>query len=236
MIARSASQPRGFSLLELILVMGMIAMITLSMYNAMQITNKAKKGAIASVEPARTASIAADLIQSDLENILPLKAPPAMANEFVGTHQAGVGGGDADTVEFYTLGKDENAQDQPLSDGVRQIQLVLRTDTNPPTLVREITRDLISQQQQQPEEQILCSGVRSFSLRYYDGTEWQDTWDSTTVNDALPLAVSFTLDIDLPGQDPTDPNPRTQRITMIIPLAVAKPLDTGDASDTGGTP
>jgi type II secretion system protein J len=228
---RQRSQPRAFSLLEIILVLGMIAIITLAMYNAMNVANKAKRSANDAVEPARAASIAADLIKSDLENILPIKAPPAMAYEFEGQHQAGGANGDADTVEFFTIGKDENQQDQPLSEGVRKVVLLLHTDTNPPVLVRQITRDLISQEQQQPEEEVLCTGVRSFSLRYYDGTDWQETWDSTTVGDALPLAVEFTLDIALPGNDPNDQNARTQRITKIVPLACAKPIDTtGDTS------
>jgi type II secretion system protein J len=228
---RRTPQRRGFSLLELILVLGMIAVISLSMYNAMNVAAKAKRSTNDSVEPARTASIAADLIRADLENILPLKAPPAMAYEFIGQHQGGTGGGDADTVEFFTFGKDENAQDQPLSEGIRRVVLMLRTDTNPPLLVRQVTRDLISQEQQQPDEQILATGVRGLTLRYYDGTEWQQTWDSTTVGDALPLAIAFTLDIDLPKTNAADPTPRTQRITKIVPLACAKPID---LTDTGG--
>jgi type II secretion system protein J len=228
MSLRRRSKPRAFSLLELILVLGMVAVISLSLYNAMNVANKAKRSTNDSVEPARTASIAADLIRGDLENILPIKAPPALAYEFIGQHQAGGANGDADTVEFFTLGKDENAKDQALAEGIRRVVLLLRTDTNPPTLVRQVTRDLISQEQQQPEEQILCSGVRSFSLRYYDGTDWQETWDSTTLGDALPLAVAFTVDIDLPNTDARDPNAKTQRITKIVPLACAKPLELTD--------
>jgi type II secretion system protein J len=219
---------RAFSLLELILVLGMVAVISLSLYNAMNVANKARRSTNDSVEPARTASIAADLITRDLENILPIKPPPALAYEFVGQHQAGGANGDADTVEFFTLGKDETAPNQPLSDGVRKVVLALRTDTNPPTLVRQVTRDLVSQEQQPAEEQILCTGVRSFSLRYFDGTDWQETWDSTTVGDALPMAIAFTVDLIPPGADPRDPKAPAQRITKVIPIAVAKPIDTGD--------
>lgn len=231
MITSQRRRARGFSLLELILVMGMVAMITFSMYNAMSIANKAKRSANNSVDPARTASIAGDLIRADLENILPIKAPPALAYEFIGLHQAGGQNGDSDTVEFFTFGKDENVKDQPLSEGIRKISFLLHTDVNPPVLVRQVTRDLVSQEQQPPEEQILCSGVRSFSLRYYDGLEWQENWDSTTLNDALPLAVAVTFDIDLPNAAPNDNNPKTQRVTKIVPLACAKP---GDLTDTGG--
>jgi type II secretion system protein J len=222
------SPRRAFSLLELILVLGMVAVISLSLYNAMNVANKARRSTNDSVEPARTASIAADLITRDLENILPIKPPPALAYEFVGQHQAGGANGDADTVEFFTLGKDETAPNQPLSDGVRKVVLALRTDTNPPALVRQVTRDLVSQEQQPAEEQILCTGVRSFSLRYFDGTDWQETWDSTTVGDALPMAIAFTVDLTPPGADPRDPKVPTQRITKVIPIAVAKPIDTGD--------
>jgi hypothetical protein len=50
----------------------------------------------------------------------------------------------------------------------------------------------------------LCRGVFGFNLRYYDGSVWQDTWDSTTQGDVLPLAVEVTLQLDDPRQ--SDPN------------------------------
>jgi hypothetical protein len=93
---------------------------------------------------------------------------------------------------------------------------------NPPVLTRRIMRNLLTQQVEEPEEEILCRNVRSFSLRYWDGTMWQDTWDSTQLENALPLAVEMTLVIEHPGQrgimEPV-------KIIRLIPLAVAQPLE-----------
>src|SRR5438552_14961304 len=119
---------RGFSLLELVLAMAMSAMLALSLYTAMNVAFRAKRSAAAAVAPARTASLAADLVAQDLQSVLPptgnLRGP------FTGTHQPG-GGGDADSVEFYSIGRDAQLLNSPLGEGMRKIDLVLRSDVKP---------------------------------------------------------------------------------------------------------
>ena len=83
-------------------------------------------------------------------------------------------------------------------------------------------RDRWPVEQPPPEEEILCRNVRSFEMKYYDGSAWQDDWDSTTLNNALPLAVSFTIQMDPPGS--TDPLAKPITITRIIPIPTAAPI------------
>ncbi|HYO09331.1 MAG TPA: GspJ family type II secretion system protein [Tepidisphaeraceae bacterium] len=229
--ARPAARRRdgGFTLLELILAMGMIAMLSLSLYTAMRIAIQARRTAHAAVEPTRSAAIASDILRLDIENAQPptglLKGP------FMATHQSGPNGGDADTVQFYTLGRDEQAaDDDPLAEGIRRVELAIRTDVNPPALVRRVTRDLISTTEQQPEEEVLVRDVRSFSLRYFDGTTWQEEWDSTALGDVLPLAVMVTLELNDPlAQDASAVSPR--RAQRIITLSCGK---LSDSATIGG--
>jgi len=44
--------------------------------------------------------------------------------------------------------------------------------------------------------EVLCRGVFGFNLRYFNGSEWLDTWDSTVENNTLPCAIEVTLQLD----------------------------------------
>ena len=45
---------------------------------------------------------------------------------------------------------------------------------------------------------MLCRGVTAFNLRYFDGSQWQQGWDSTAQNNELPAAVEVTLTLVRP--------------------------------------
>ena len=232
----------AFTLLELILALGMVAMLALTLYLGLTVTVRARERALSSVAPVRTALVAADLIRQDLESVLPCKQ--LLAGPFIGTSQSG-----ADVVDFFCLGSDVSwhatpdalkqqgsgiapaSVDVPWSEGPRHVVLYLNTDTQPPSLVRSVTRNLLAPTVPPPDEEILCRNVRSFTVRYFDGTDWQDSWDSTTVGDILPQAVELTfeavIDDAKPGQQPV-----VYKVTRAFPLACAVPAD---SSTTGGT-
>ena len=93
--------------------------------------------------------------------------------------------------------------------------------------------------QEEPQEEILCRGVRSFTISFYDGTTWQPEWDSTLLGDTLPVAVEINLEIDRNPAQPQQSAPlsadasQTYRITRVFPLACAKPLDSVQLESEG---
>ena len=218
---RGRHHRRGFSLLELILALGMIAILAATLYSAMWWATRAKRSTMREMELTRSGVIAADLVRQDFESV----PPPSgiLAREFVGLHVPGDAGGDADAVEFSSIGRDAQDLESPMSEGVRRVEYALRTDIQPPALVRRVTRNLLATSEAQVEEEILCRNVRSFSLRYFDGTTWQETWDSTTLDNNLPTAVAITLEL----ANPLDPQSEVggRSITRIVPLSCGRPLD-----------
>ena len=219
----------GFSLLELTLAMTMAAMLAMSLYTALNVTIRAQRSAARAVEPTRAAVIAADLLRQDLESV----PPPTgiLAGPFIGIHSAGNAGGDSDSVQFCTIGADAGAaSDAPLSEGIRRVELLLSNDTSPPVLIRRVTRNLLASSEPLVEEEIICRNVQGFSLRYYDGYSWQDAWDSTTLGDVLPIAVSMTLQIGV-GDASSGQPPR--QISRVVSLSCAKP---SDVYSMGGLP
>jgi hypothetical protein len=61
-------------------------------------------------------------------------------------------------------------------------------------LIRAATRNLLSlSQPTQPDEQhAILSGVQSLAFLYYDGTQWDQNWD-TTQQTNLPLAIKVQI-------------------------------------------
>ena len=43
------------------------------------------------------------------------------------------------------------------------------------------------------EEEVICRGIRALDVKYYDGYDWLDSWDSATQDNGLPLAVEVSI-------------------------------------------
>ena len=56
----------------------------------------------------------------------------------------------------------------------------------------------------------------AFNLRYFDGSDWLDDWDSTTETGALPVAIEVTLQLNDDRQK--DPNVGGYRLSQVFLL------------------
>ena len=198
---RQATLRFGFTLLEVILALAMVSLVALSLYASLQTACKARERASLSIEPARAASVSMELFRQDVESALSPNG--ILAGPFIG-RRAGQNGVASDTLEFYAPGHDLDRMGLPGSMGIRKVELGLEmpADGGLPRLVRRLYRNLLAPQTVLPEEEILCRGVKEFRLRYFDGSLWQDVWDSTTQGDVLPVAVQALLRLECPSQKP----------------------------------
>jgi len=82
-------------------------------------------------------------------------------------------------------------------------------------LVRSVVRNLLSMTTPEVEDQLMMSGVASIKFSCFDGSQWQDTWDTTSltsVNTNLPVAVR--VDIQMSGNGSATAQP----IEIIVPI------------------
>jgi len=218
MIYRKRKVP-AFTLLEMLLALSMMSMLAGSLYASLHIGFSARESAVAALQPVRAASIAMELLRQDIESALPPSG--ILAGEFVGVNATTDEGEDGDTLLFHSSAHvpeiDERACD------VRRIELGVEplTDGAGRVLVRKITTNLLSPTVPEPGEEILCRGVRAFNLRYFDGAEWLESWDSTLQGDVLPLAVEVTLQMDAPGEDTITSAGRQFRRVFLLPCRSA---------------
>ncbi|HEV8608228.1 MAG TPA: type II secretion system protein GspJ [Tepidisphaeraceae bacterium] len=230
-MSRKPSQ-LGFTLLELILAMGMISMLAVSLYATLRVAFKARDSATSGIAPMRSANVALDLLGQDIESALPPTG--LLAGAFLGQHLGDVQISQ-DTIEFYCIGSSDSF-DPPRSAGFRKIDLglIASLDGRAYLLVRRITSNLLSPQEVQPEEEILCRNVRSFALRYFDGSTWYEDWDSTQMGDILPVAVQVDLQIQT-SPDAQAPLYHASRVFAFACHTDATTTSTGATGATGST-
>jgi type II secretion system protein J len=182
---------RAFTLLELLIAMTMMSIIAVSLYTSMSIGFKARESAESRVEKGRTAEIAIELIRGMLTSAMIPNG--ILAGEFEGEDEEDEYGYDADTLVFYTA--DYNPAEDELACDIEKVELGMsvREDTEERVIIRKITTNLLSPKTLDPEEEVLCGGVRSWNLRYYDGSDWVDEWNSTDNDNSLPEGVEITI-------------------------------------------
>jgi len=230
-MTRRHARVRAFSLLEMLVATALGAVLAASLYASLGIAFKARRSALGAVEPVRKADIAMELLGEDIRSAVVPNG--ILAGPFVGEDGTDTQGRDSDSIVFYG-----SAASPELAEGIgdiKKIELgcVPADDGRGQVLVRLITTNLRAPRTVEPVQEILCRGVYSLNLRYYDGSIWSEYWDSTTADNALPCVIEVTL--QLISDRPTDANGdggyRTSQV-FLVPCSV--PLS-GDMQVTGSS-
>jgi prepilin-type N-terminal cleavage/methylation domain-containing protein len=230
----------GFTLLELMVAMTMVAILAVSLFASMRIAFQSQASAEAAVASSRTADMAMEFIRSDLQNALPPHDPSKytipyqkLAGTCEGTNSGGTTSSDGDIIFFSTA----DMKDHPSANGeVKEIELTTEvpTGTTQRCLVRKCCRNLTVNPLPVPDEEIICRNISGFNLRFFDGSNWNDVWDSTQLNNELPAAVEVTLIMDTS----TDPKVKNLvKYVRIFQMACSNAtydsaLDTGSGTST----
>jgi prepilin-type N-terminal cleavage/methylation domain-containing protein len=221
---------RAFTLLEMLVATALVAILAGSLYASLSIAFKARRSALAAIEPVHKAELAVALLGEDLRCAVVPKG--VLAGPFVGEDGIDDRGHDADSLVFYST----TCTPEP-SEGIGDIKKVElgcepSDDGKTQILVRLVTTNLRAPTTPEPVREVLCRGVFAFSLRYFDGNDWLDNWDSTTESNTLPLAMEVTLQLEDPLQ--ADPNRGGYLASQVIliPCGVAA---TDSTTSSGGT-
>ncbi len=117
---------------------------------------------------------------------------------------------------------------------VQKVSYYLVTSTNGQAgrdLFRSVTRNLLPSLTEQPVRQPLLSGVQTIGFSYYDGSQWRETWDSTTETTILPRAIKIQITLAAEEKGRLQPPP----VELVVPLMVeARTNQTAQATQTGG--
>ena len=188
---RFHARSKGFTLLEVLVAATMTALLAGTLYATLSIAFKARRNATEEVANFRRAELAADFICAELRSAVVPNG--ILAGTFMGTDGTGVAGRESDTVSFYRTA-DATDQDVGKSD-IMLVELACEPSSRGADmdLVRRVRRNLLAQIVYDMPGEVLCRNVLALNFRYFDGMSWLDSWDSTTVENSLPLAVEVDL-------------------------------------------
>jgi hypothetical protein len=184
-------------LLELLLAISIMTIVLVAIHGMFYTALRLRNTAVASLEASLPVEQALQIIQRDLSNLAcstntnsvffaPLQTinPTNNLPNQIGPH-------------FYTSGGE--------LDGItpwgnmQKIDYLLAAPTNGARgpgmdLIRAVTRNLlpVSPPAQPDEQHTILSGVQTLTFLYYDGTQWDQTWD-TTQQTNLPLAIKARI-------------------------------------------
>ena len=182
----------------------LVAMVAATLCSSLFIAFKAKSTAAKAVENLHRGQRAIELVQADVQSaVVP---GGTLAGDFIGTAgtKTGQASPDTDILSFYSAAMDI-APDTGIGD-IKRVEYVCESSGKDElTLVRLVTTNLlpVGGVTPTPKREVIARGLCNFTVQYFDGLTWYDTWDSTlpvvpdvpnTQNKKLPRAIQIVLE------------------------------------------
>lgn len=193
----------GFTLLELLIASIAASLVLVAVYGVFTSAVRMRDNATARNRATRLLSRATNVIRNDLENAL--VSGGILASTLQGDSNGTDGGS---TFPGYlklttTGGKDTSGTSTSsgtteMYGDVEQVEYYIVSDTSAATsgtskggdLVRVVTRDLLDSTQTGTQQQQILTGVQSFQVSFYDGSQWQTSWQISGSNAASGTSAS----------------------------------------------
>lgn len=228
-------RPAGFTLLELLLAILVTGIVSAGLFTSMSGAFKTRRQVEDHLSGRESARAVLAILRTDLQCVPP--AGGRISGVFQGENGSGMNRADADELTYVTANP-RLKTDQDVAD-LRQVELRLlesEEDSEHYVLGRLVTGNLLATTEPEPSLQVLSRRVVSMNIRYFDGTEWLDEWDSTQRDNAIPPAVEVVLVIapQLSREPEDDIEREASYITtkQVIRLPMAEPVET-EGSDLG---
>ncbi len=228
----------GFTLLEILLALAVsgivLSVVTTVYFSALQLRNRTAQ----SFDDALPLQHAVTVMKRDLAALLPpggtlsgeLQSSPSA--ESMSSMNLFAGGQQVSPLLHTATGIIDDYT--PFAD-VQRVAYYLVDPTNSYALGRDLIRvvsgNLLPATTDESSSRWLMGGVESMYFQFYDGTAWQDTWDSTTSSN-LPTAIKVQLAL---ATDGTQANDYLQEPIEIVVPVLAQAVAT-ESADTGGAP
>jgi len=220
---------RGFTLMEVLLATGIMAMVVVAvnsvLFGALHLADRMG----AAVDGTLPVEQAASVLRRDLQCAM---APGGvLSGDFKVGSVSELYMSQPVSIEMYTATGVLRA-DEPWAD-IQKVtyelkQPTVRSQSAGNDLVRSVTRNLLCTSVPDVDDQYLLGGIQSLQLSCYDGSQWYDTWDTTDGNTNLPVAVRVRIRLaDTPASD--------SPLEWVVPVVSQVRTNQVQVSSTGGT-
>ena len=172
---------RAFTLIETILAVGAAAILLAALYGLVSKVTKLREKATAHLKDAMLQAHAVSVLKNDLLSGRIVSS--AMRGGIVGMETPPNGTTFKGYLRFTTTtGRDT---DEAQYGDTQEVEYYIDSDpqsdnTEAGVLVRTIDHVLLADNPAIQTEERLLSGIQALELEFYDGTDWQTSWDSAT--------------------------------------------------------
>jgi general secretion pathway protein J len=224
---------RGFTLLELLVAISILAMISVLIYSAFAAMRKSREGLARIQDRYREGRLAMDYIRRDLSAAyLSLHLPIDQRLLVQKTLFVGKRGTPTDRVDFNTFSNVRRDRDAHESD---QVEVSYFGSQNPVAsgtldLARRASSRLDLDPQHGGRVEVLATDIDMFQLDYLDPSTgmWVETWDSTQVTgqpNRMPFQVRVTLVLNAGRRSTSESGRGRIRLMTIVDLSIQQPLN-----------
>jgi general secretion pathway protein J len=230
---RARRSRRGFTLLELLVAISILAMVSILIYSAFASMRRSKEGLERIQDRYREGRIAMQRVSRELASAylsahLPINVQAAVQKTaFVGKHE-----NPADRVDFNAFAGIRRARGAHESD---QVEISYFGSRNPDSsgsldLARRVSVRPDIDPQHGGRVEVLATDIDLFQLEYLDPQTamWTDSWDSTQVTgqpNRLPLQVRVTLVLNSGRRSRADSSRGRIRLMTTLNLMLPQPLN-----------
>jgi type II secretion system protein J len=213
---------RAFTLIELILAIGVAAIVLIAVNAAFFSALRLREATTNAVDEATPVEQAFATIRRDLQCAVAPNpnAVVSLSGDFKAGNVSTLGLADNVNAEMFTAtGALSSDADSPWGE-IQRVTYGLKKSAASSAvgkdLIRSVTRNLLSGTTPEAEEQWMLGGVENVQFQCFDGAQWFDDWDTTSMssmNTNLPAAVRVR--IQMAGKNGGAP---LQPIEMLVPI------------------
>jgi type II secretion system protein J len=207
----------AFTLIEMVLAIGVAAIVLIAINTVLFAALRLHEETADMVDAASPVDQTVTFLRRDLECVVtPTNGTTkVLSGDFRAGSVSSDGVAEPVAVEMFTA-TGALSDSTPWAD-IQRVTYELKDPTDPSAtgkdLVRSVVRNLLTITTPEVDDQLMMSGVASIKFSCFDGSQWQDTWDTTGVtssNTNLPVAVR--VDIQMAGDNNSQP------IEMVVPI------------------
>ncbi len=226
----------AFTLIEVMLALAVSAIVLAAIgsvfYSAMRLRDRTS----ALLDETAPLHHALTVMRRDLQGALP---PGPGTLPLAGDFQSETMGGGVsqnDRLTFFTT-TGALSDNLPWGD-IQQVSYELRDPTQRTggsgrDLFRSVTRNVLAQPPVDPDDQWLMGNVQSLEISCFDGSNWRDSWDTSTGDTNLPAAIRIRIQL---ANENGAVSINQQPFEMVVPvLSQSRTNQTTTTSSTTGS-
>jgi len=219
MMKIQTNNEHAFTLIEMVLAIGVAAIVLVAINAVLFAALRLRDATSAVVDAAAPVDQTVTFLRRDLECVVtPTNGTSKiLSGDFRVGNVSSPGLPEPVAIEMFTATGALSAN-APWAD-IQRVTYELKQSADRSAsgkdLVRSVTRNLLTLTTPEVEDQLMMSGVASIKFSCFDGSQWQDTWDTTSLTSMYTnLPVAVRVDIQLAG----DRNAIAGPIEMVVPI------------------